>query len=229
MATPNVSPHFLVISLGNRKPYLDTLHSVGHFGLLSLQKTIANRALESVGSPSETGTQEPWTKVNPENPTGRLMKNWASYGSKYTLLQSPVPMNLSGGFVADRWAKTLEMRGLQPWEMGLVIVHDDLEESFASVRVREWESSHRGHNGVKSVLGHMRVNQKRFTVDEWRRVQWARISVGIDRPESRENSDVAKYVLSQLKEDQKNIIDAQVGPKILACLEQLDAQWQKLR
>ncbi|KAK7750248.1 hypothetical protein SLS62_007878 [Diatrype stigma] len=209
-------PHVVVVSLGNRGKYYKTLHSAGHFALQSLRKAIiANSAAAGVEDPEQVQTE--WDKSDRE---GFRKKYAASYGDKYTLLQTPMPMNVSGAFVRTHWLRILDERSLRPHEMGLVVVHDDLEEDFGAVRVRNWTSSHRGHNGVKHVNGHL-------TYKEFPGALWSRISVGIDRPASREDKDVADYVLSPLSDHQMEIIDTQVGSKVLACLQEIEMEWKQ--
>ncbi|EMR67451.1 hypothetical protein MGN70_002579 [Eutypa lata] len=202
------NPHFLVISLGNTGRYFETLHSAGHFALLSLQKAI-------VCGPSPE-SQPPFA---PQQLGKQKCKG--SSGNKYTLLQSPTLMNVSGRFVANAWADALKSNKelQQPRDMCLVVVHDDLEEDFGAVGVRKWKASHRGHNGIKSINSALNMNS-------FPGARWSRIWVGIDRPESRREDVVSNYVLSRLSAHQKGIIDSQVGLKVLACLEQLEMNWR---
>lgn len=201
------NPHFLVISLGNSGQYYETLHSAGHFALKSLQKAIAGRGYSELSQP-------------PFVPQRRNRKACqASSGSKYTLLQSPTLMNVSGPWVAGAWAEALKQNGLKPKELSMVIVHDELEQAFGAVKTRGWGMSHRGHNGIKSLQAVMNKNN-------WPGARWSRISIGIDRPVSRGHQDVANYVLSPLSGRRKDIIDSQVGSKVLACLEELELDWK---
>ena len=212
------NPHFLVISLGNPGKHYETLHSAGHFALQALQKTIT----------TQVGPQPPFTIAQ------RIPKTClGSEGTKYTLLQSSSFMNTSGRFVADAWNKTLqkyqrriEAEPEEDAEPGsrfdhcLVVVHDDLEEEFGAVKTKSWIASHRGHNGIKSINNLLKLRKNPGS-------RWARISVGIDRPVSRKYEDVSNYVLSPLSEEQKEIIDAEVGSKVLACLDKLEADWRR--
>ncbi len=101
-----------------------------------------------------------------------------------------------------------------------MIVHDDLEEQFGSVKARMWTASNRGHNGIKSIESYLKTKDYPFA-------RWSRISVGIDRPESRDIEDVSSYVLSRMTSRQKEIIDTKVGSRILECLENLETEWRK--
>lgn len=108
---------------------------------------------------------------------------------------------------------------MAPAELGLVVVHDELEDSLGYTRLRSWNTSHRGHNGLKSIKTHL--NKQKFPDARcWR------ISVGIDRPDSRAPDAVAEYVLREIKEEQKGVIESQAGPRILSCLQQLEHDWK---
>lgn len=63
----------------------------------------------------------------------------------------------------------------------IVVIHDDLETPAGCVGVMMSGGGHRGHNGMRSVLAHVK--------------NVACIRVGIGRPPSR--TDVAEYVLRQ--------------------------------
>ncbi|KAI1138449.1 peptidyl-tRNA hydrolase [Hypoxylon sp. FL0543] len=192
------NPRFLIVSLGNQAPYYDCLHSAGHFALASLQKLL---------SPS----QPPFA---PERHGGRSCLT--SAGSTYTMLQSPTQMNVSGPWLARAWKEALQNYALKPSELSLVLVHDDLEEALGRVRMRNWTASHRGHNGVKSVNGSLRPA-------EFPGSRWSRISIGIGRPEERDHISVSDYVLKKMTRHQRDVIDNQVGPRVLDYLHEL--QW----
>lgn len=196
------SPRFLVISLGNTGPYYDTLHSAGHFALAAAQKVL--------GAP-----QQP--RFSPERYGAKSCQ--ASPGTPYTMLQSPTLMNVSGPWFLAAYRDTLSRYNLQPEELGVVLVHDDLEEDFGNVRIRKWAASHRGHNGIKSVNASMKNQQ-------FKGARWSRISIGIDRPTSREQSSVSDYVLKKMTRYQKDIIDAKVGPSVVERLRDLHEAWE---
>lgn len=196
------NPRFLVVSLGNPGVYADTLHSAGHIALYAAQKQLQ-------------GIQPPFSSE-------RFAKKatQASSGPKYTMLQSPTLMNVSGPWVAKAWKEILADKALSPAELGLIIVHDDLEEDLGVVKTRRWERSHRGHNGVKSVNGSLR---KADFPDAW----WARISVGIGRPETRDQSSVSDFVLRPMSKYQKMVLTEKAGPAVLAQLMQLEEEWRR--
>jgi PTH1 family peptidyl-tRNA hydrolase len=81
----------------------------------------------------------------------------------------------------------------------LVVVHDELEKPLGAVSVKTQQGlSARGHNGIKSIMGVMG------------NVPFIRIGVGIGRPVSREQDDVARYVLRKMDAVEKSKIEASV-------------------
>ncbi|KAI8958245.1 peptidyl-tRNA hydrolase [Daldinia sp. FL1419] len=196
------NPRFLIVSLGNQAPYYECLHSAGHFALASLQKLL---------SPA----QPPFRS---ERYGGKSCL--ASTGFTYTMIQSPTQMNVSGPWVAKTWKEMLQYHQLKPAELSLVLVHDDLEEDLGHVKIRKWNASHRGHNGVKSVNASIKPANFPGTY-------WARISIGIDRPDARDHTSVADYVLRKMNRHQKDVIENQVGPGLLECLNEVQENWER--
>ena len=95
-------------------------------------------------------------------------------------------MNVSGPAIASAW-KTF-LRDLpsddRKWAK-LVVVHDELESRLGEIKVKNGGSA-RGHNGLKSCVKSLGGEA------------FMRIGVGIGRPESRNSSDVAAYVLRKM-------------------------------
>ncbi|RSM10089.1 hypothetical protein CEP52_003728 [Fusarium oligoseptatum] len=121
------SPRFLVVSLGNPLPKYESLHSAGHFALNGLAKVLRYPSFREV-----TFGKQPCL---------------VSQGPKYTLVQSPTLMNISGSFVARAWQDMVKQH--DPSSLSLVIVHDELEKDLGIVRLTAWDRSHKGHNGIK--------------------------------------------------------------------------------
>ncbi|KAK5635677.1 hypothetical protein RRF57_011389 [Xylaria bambusicola] len=193
-------PRFLVVSLGNQAPYFDCLHSAGHFAIAAAQKALR--------------------KTQPPFATERYGKKscQASSAIPYTFIQSPTMMNVCGPWVHATWKELLQTHQLQPSELGLVLVHDELEAAFGTVKVRKWDSSHRGHNGVKSVKNSMDpLNCPRD--------RWSRITVGIGRPTERTSDVVSEFVLRKMISRHLTTIDSEVGPRIIECLQDLQDEW----
>lgn len=188
----------LVISLGNPGQYENTFHSAGHNVLQAFQRLLQRE--QPSFSPERIG------KIN----------SLASVGPKYTLLQSPTLMNVSGPWVAKAYREQLQTQGLDPSEVGVVLVHDDLEEALGVIKTRAWAKSHRGHNGVKSVNGALQPDP---------RGKWARVSVGIGRPDERDKSAVSDFVLSKMPRHARTVIEDRGSSGLLSALMDLETKW----
>ncbi len=68
----------------------------------------------------------------------------------------------------------------------VLVVHDELEKPFGKLAIRDG-GSHRGHNGLRSIIDHIGKEYKRFRF-------------GIGRPERKE--DVGDYVLQRFNPDE---------------------------
>ncbi|CAJ2510431.1 Uu.00g051340.m01.CDS01 [Anthostomella pinea] len=196
------APRFLVVSLGNQKPYYDTLHSAGHFALVAAQKTLA---------PSQPHFMS-------ERYGSKACQ--ASTAVPYTMVQSPTMMNICGPWVAKAWKEMLNAHQLKPSELALVIVHDDLEMKLGDVRIRDWKASHRGHNGVKSTNTSLKPT-------DFPEARWSRISIGIGRPDERDRTSVSDYVLKRMTSFQRSTLDTKVGPKLVGRLRELHDDWEE--
>ena len=80
----------------------------------------------------------------------------------------------------------------------ILIIHDELEKPFGNVAIR-FDGSHRGHNGLRSIMSFIGK-------DFWR------LRFGIDRPEAR--GDVSGYVLSFFTIEQERQIDGLIDKAI---------------
>ena len=113
-------------------------------------------------------------------------------------------MNISGAAVASAWRAFLAQsrarrEGEGESEPRLVVLHDELEAPLGSIRVRPGSLSAKGHNGLKSIRERMPG------------VEYTRIGIGIGRPESRDASVVAGYVLRKMTGQEKGRIEGCVG------------------
>ncbi len=112
-------------------------------------------------------------------------------GDRTILLIKPQTfMNSSGQIIPF-----LLKKGMKP--ENILVVHDELELPFGSIKFKDG-GSHRGHNGLRSIIDAMGKEFKRFRF-------------GISRPENKE--EVADYVLmrfDQNPEDVKKNIDNSV-------------------
>ncbi|KAI1635707.1 peptidyl-tRNA hydrolase [Biscogniauxia mediterranea] len=196
------TPRFLVVSLGNQAPYYECLHSAGHFALAASQRLL-------------TPSQPPFSS---ERHGGKSCL--VSPGQVFTMVQSPTMMNICGPWVVKTWREMLANHQLHPSQLGLVVVHDDLEEDLATVKIRQWKSSHRGHNGVKSILASLKPSQFPGT-------RLARISIGIGRPDARDQNSVSDYVLKKMTRYQKDNIENRAGPGLVGRLRELHDEWEE--
>ncbi|KAH8890250.1 peptidyl-tRNA hydrolase [Thozetella sp. PMI_491] len=185
----------LVISLGNPAPYASTFHSAGHIALAALQQL----------QPAE---HPPFERRKYGKEKAR-----SSDGPKYTLLQSPTLMNVSGPWVHKIWKRFAEEH--DPTRLGLVVLHDDLEERLGVVKIRDWERSGRGHNGIKSMKAHMAPLPG---------YKWARVSIGVGRPGERDRDSVSDFVLRDMPQDALSTIERSAS-EIYAALQQLETKW----
>lgn len=204
--TPSTfNPRFLVVSLGNPAPHTKTLHSAGHLALQAVQQQLHREN----GQPS----------FSSERIAKKASK--VSAGDKYTLVQCPTFMNVSGPWVAKAWKETLashqEQDPTRP--LGLVIVNDDLEEDLGAIKVQKWDKSHRGHNGLKSI-------KSVINADAYTDSRWGRVSVGIGRPEARDAATVSNYVLKPWSKHQEQVLYEKSGPGVLAALNEIEEAWR---
>lgn len=202
------NPHFVVVSLGNPPPIGESLHSAGHVAVQALQRKLRQDLNQ------------------PEFASERFGKKavQASTSSKYTLLQSPTYMNVSGPWVGRAWAEVhSDVTSREPDRpVALVVVHDELEEDMCVVKIRKWERSHRGHNGLKST-------QASIQPRNYPRSKLAKISIGIGRPEGRDPNTVSQYVLKPWSKHQKQTLLDNTGGSVLAALHEIEATWKAER
>ena len=191
-----IKPRFLVVSLGNPLPKYDSLHSAGHFALNGLAKVLRQPEFQEV--------------------TFGKQKCLVSQGAKYTLIQSPTLMNVSGGFVARAWQEMVRQHEAK--SLSLVIVHDELEKDLGVVRLTAWDRSHRGHNGIKSVKGSLSQNK-------YPESPFVRIAVGIGRPQERDPQTVSRYVLDRISSENRRILEEDAPWKVAEQLIALEKEW----
>ncbi|KAG6054593.1 hypothetical protein E4U17_000146 [Claviceps sp. LM77 group G4] len=193
-------PRFLLISIGNPLPeYTNTLHSAGHIGLIGLQKTLQ---------------LPPFQTVKLTKKERYLMTE----GPKYTLIQSPTYMNISGRFVAGIWRRMLTQH--EPSNLSLVVVHDNIDRIIGDVRLTAWDLSPRGHNGILSVKNEL--SQGSFTQSPM-----LRMGIGVGRPVQRDPETVSNYVLSKMPFDKQKILEEEVPVLMAKKLLELEETWRK--
>ena len=108
-------------------------------------------------------------------------------GQEVLLAKPETYMNLSGASVCE----LVREYDAQP-EKDLIVIYDELDLPFGSMRIRPRGSS-AGHNGIASVIGALGTQE----------VMRIRLGVGPDHPVG----DGARYVLSQFKKAQYPVLD----------------------
>ena len=98
-------------------------------------------------------------------------------GEKILLVKPQTFMNSSGKIIPSLLKQGLKAENL-------LVVHDELEKQFGKIEFRTG-GSHRGHNGLRSIM-------------EFCGADFERLRFGIGRPERKE--DVPTYVLSNFTE-----------------------------
>jgi len=190
-------PRFLVVSLGNPLPKYESLHSAGHFALNGLPSVLHQPSFREMSMGK-----------------GRCL---VSQGPKYTLVQSPTLMNVSGPFVARAWHEMIKQHDAST--LSLVLLHDELEKTFGDVRLTPWDRSPRGHNGIKSVKNSL--SQNSYPVSPF-----VRIAIGIGRPVERDAATVSRYVLDRISLEQRKVLEEVVPWELSRKLVELENEWR---
>lgn len=102
---------------------------------------------------------------------------------KITLIKPQTYMNTSGAVIP-----ALTKQGIMP--ENILVVHDELEKPFASLAFKV-DGSHRGHNGLRSIIAACGPN-------------FIRLRFGIGRPQDKER--VPDYVLEHFSEN-KDLVE----------------------
>ena len=139
--------------------------------------------------------------VNLRSAMGKALWGQTRIGEKLLALGIPgVFMNLSGESVAP----LVRRYGIESLE-NLVIIHDELDLPTGSIQVK-LGGGLAGHNGLKSIKHHLRDDG------------FARIRIGIDRPDGRQ--PVSDYVLRCPTGDQRELLDAGIA-RAAECVEDI--------
>jgi PTH1 family peptidyl-tRNA hydrolase len=159
----------LIVGLGNPGPeYEFTPHNVGFLAVEVLA--------------GELG-------VEVRNRQCKALTARAHIAQEQVVLAKPETyMNLSG-FAVGELLEKLEIRP----ESDLIVVHDELDFAFGSLRIQRARSS-AGHNGVESIIGVVGTND------------FLRIRVGV-APEYKPR-DGKEYLLSPMRKPQLKALDA---------------------
>jgi PTH1 family peptidyl-tRNA hydrolase len=160
-------PPRLIVGLGNPGPaYAATRHNVGHMVLDRLAERLGARF--GLRGPAHVATTE-----------------WG--GRPLHLAKLVSFMNVSG----PPLARLLRLLGAEPRD--LVLVHDDLDLPFGTVRVRH-RGRAGGHHGLESVLRTLDTQEIR------------RVKVGVGRPATR--GTVEEWVLAPFEPEEQAALPA---------------------
>ena len=107
-------------------------------------------------------------------------------GQKVLLLKPQTFMNLSGESIKE----AIDFYKIQ--KENIIIIYDDMDVKPGTIKIRKIGGPG-SHNGMKSVI--QNIKDKEFT----------RIRVGIGKPENK--SDMIKYVIGNVSESDKKILD----------------------
>ncbi|GAA89894.1 peptidyl-tRNA hydrolase [Aspergillus luchuensis IFO 4308] len=246
--TPLKTPRrFLFIaSIGNPRPYRTTRHSAGHILLEALTPLLPRRVPLVGTSPNNGNIINPlfyktYTSPSYMNESGpKLLRNFQSWlSSTQTEIYQKIvqPGNVlstnpeSDATAAAEW----HLRGADPTTLRnfsptLVILHDELEAPLGKVRVKRGgpeKASLRGHRGLISSFESLRgkgmypPNPKKNVLGTGVDLSVLRIGVGIGRPETRDRGGVAKYVLSEMSEQELKAVRAAAGPVLEVLVDEL--------
>lgn len=107
-------------------------------------------------------------------------------GTKCLLVKPQTFMNLSGRAVREvlNWHKLTGEN--------LIVIHDDMDISFGSIRLRSQGGS-AGHNGLKSIIAELGTKD------------FSRVKIGVGRPP--EGWDPADYVLGTFRKDEAPLLE----------------------
>lgn len=83
----------------------------------------------------------------------------------------------------------------------LLVIHDEIDLKFGYYKLAH-DSSHAGHNGVKSIINELGTQN------------FSRIRVGIESRQSRLESPTDQYVLQNFSKEELQILKSDLFPKI---------------
>lgn len=113
-------------------------------------------------------------------------------------------MNQMGKLVVPLWRR---LNKRDP-KIKYVVVHDELDKSLGQVQLRSPGTSSRGHNGLKSLTATYGPT-------------FHKMGIGIDRPLSRSQTEVADYVLSRFPPSAMATLREETLPRALDKLSSL--------
>lgn len=110
-------------------------------------------------------------------------------GKKVILLKPQTYMNLSG----DSIIEVMDYYGIEPED--LIVIYDDMDIEKGTMKIRK-KGGPGSHNGMKSVVENLQTTN------------FARIRIGIGRPEH--NQDKINFVIGKLPKEEQDMLEAGV-------------------
>ena len=95
----------------------------------------------------------------------------------------------------------------------IIVIHDDIDLPFGAVRFKKG-GGHGGHNGLKSIDGHITK-------------EYLRVRVGVGKPEHK--SQVADYVLHDFSDDEAKVLDQLINHVAKACVLMLQEDLNEVK
>lgn len=201
-------PHrLLVLSLGNPKEYDGTRHSVGHY---ILQKLVSRYRCQE-------------TRVG--RFTSYVLHNHKENCDVW-FYRVPGYMNLSGKGVSPFYEAFCKSNlradadaDSKAEDTSVVVLFDELDVDLGKVKIRKRNSSHRGHNGLRSIQSSSRIGK-----------EYTGIQIGIGRNYAGDKNTpgvVANYVLSKFTPQEKEVLDDIVVGKVQDIIDEMcaDGKW----
>jgi peptidyl-tRNA hydrolase, PTH1 family len=122
------------------------------------------------------------------------------FSEKCLLIKPSTFMNLSGNPVA----KVARYYGISCEDV--IVIHDDLDLPELEVRFKK-SGGHGGHNGIRSMIASLGDDK------------FARIKVGIGRPEQGSHIPMSDWVLTNFKQDKLELFHGEIMDKIAEHLQ----------
>jgi PTH1 family peptidyl-tRNA hydrolase len=177
MVVDTVSLPRVIVGLGNPGPeYRETRHNVGHQVVEELARRLKGR-------------------FRLRGPAHVVEGDWQGVPLYLATLVSF--MNVSGPPVARL------LRLLDGTPERLVVVYDDLDLPFGTVRVRQ-RGRHGGHHGMESILATLGTQEVR------------RVKIGVGRPGTRD--EVVDWVLARFSDEEREALPGVIQRAAAAAL-----------
>ena len=93
----------------------------------------------------------------------------------------------------------------------LIVLHDDIDVPFGKVKVK-MGGGHGGNNGIRSIIAETGVKE------------FARIKLGVGRPQKPEDGDVSSWVLGRFTEGELSILKNEMLRDVMVRLDSLYKQ-----